>query len=295
MCAHLGLDLSPVKTNRFANDCLEVQLMANCRERDVFLIQPLVAPVQENLVELLLMCDAARGASAGRITVVMPHYAYARSDKKDAPRISIGGRLVADLLVTAGASRVLAMTLHSPQMHGFFSVPVDQLNALRELATYFRRYDLSRTTVVSPDLGYAKEAAAFARMLGVEVAAGAKQRFPDDRVEIGAIIGDVTDRDVIVVDDEIAKGSTLLELLNRLRERGARTVRVACTHGLFAAGALKRLSEQPDVLEIVSTNTVPIPEEGRTEKLHVLSIAPALAEAVRRIHNGESVSALFTD
>jgi len=127
------------------------------------------------------------------------------------------------------------------------------------------------------------------------VAAGAKQRFPDDRVEISAIIGEVTDRDVIVLDDEIAKGSTLLELLNRLRERGARTIRVACTHGLFAAGALKRLSEQPDVLEIVSTNTVPIPEQNRTEKLHILSIAPALAEAVRRIHNGESVSALFTD
>jgi ribose-phosphate pyrophosphokinase len=295
LCAQLGVELSPAKTNRFANDCLEVQLMANCRERDVFLIQPLVAPVQENLVELLLMCDAARGASAARITVVMPHYAYARSDKKDAPRISIGGRLVADLMVTAGASRILAMALHSPQMHGFFSIPVDHLHALQELAAYFRRYDLSQTTVVSPDLGYAKEAAAFARILGVPVAAGAKQRFPDDRVEISAIIGDVAGRDVIVVDDEIAKGSTLLELLNRLREQGARTVRVACTHGLFAAGALKRLSEQPDVLEIVSTNTVPIPEQVRTEKLHILSIAPALAEAVRRIHNGESVSALFTD
>jgi len=143
LCAHLDVELSPVKVNRFANDCLEVQLMANCRERDVFLIQPLVAPVQENLVELLLMCDAARGASAGRITVVMPHYAYARSDKKDAPRISIGGRLVADLLVTAGAGRILAMTLHSPQLHGFFSVPVDHLHALRELAGYFGRYDLS--------------------------------------------------------------------------------------------------------------------------------------------------------
>jgi ribose-phosphate pyrophosphokinase len=295
LCSHLGIDLSPVKVSRFANDCIEVQLMANCRERDVFLIQPLVTPVQENLVELLLMCDAARGASAARITVVMPHYAYARSDKKDAPRISIGARLVADLLVTAGASRVLALTLHSPQLHGFFSIPVDHLHALRELANYFRRYDLSRTTVVSPDLGYAKEAAAFARLLGVPVAAGAKQRFPDDRVEISAIIGEVTDRDVIVVDDEIAKGSTLLELLNRLREQGARSVRIACTHGLFAAGALKRLSEQPDVLEIVSTNTVPIPEQDRTEKVHVLSIAPALAEAVRRIHNGESVSALFTD
>ncbi|WP_431959080.1 ribose-phosphate diphosphokinase [Actinacidiphila sp. bgisy160] len=293
LCAHLGVTLSPARVSRFANDCLEVQLQANCRERDVFLIQPLVAPVQEHLVELLLMCDAARGASAGRITVVMPHYAYARSDKKDAPRISIGGRLVADLLVAAGASRVLTMTLHSPQVHGFFSVPVDHLHALRELAGHFRGNDLSRTTVVSPDLGNAKEAAAFARMLGVQVAAGAKQRFADDRVSIGSVIGDVAGRDVIVLDDEIAKGSTVLELLDRLRELGARSVRVACTHGLFAAGALKRLSEQPEVLEIVCTNTVPVPEAQHTDKLTVLSVAPALAEAVRRIHNGESVSALF--
>jgi ribose-phosphate pyrophosphokinase len=293
VCAHLGVPLSPARISRFANDCLEAQLQANCRERDVFLVQPLVAPVQENLVELLLMCDAARGASAGRITVVMPHYAYARSDKKDAPRISIGGRLVADLLVAAGASRVLAMTLHSPQVHGFFSVPVDHLHALRELAAHFQGNDLSMTTVVSPDLGNAKEAAAFARMLGARVAAGAKQRFADDRVSISSVIGDVSGRDVIVLDDEIAKGSTVLELLERLRELGPRSIRVACTHGLFAAGALKRLSEQPDVLEIVCTNTVPIAPEERTDKLRILSIAPALAEAVRRIHNGESVSALF--
>ncbi|MFK4103325.1 ribose-phosphate diphosphokinase [Streptomyces sp. NPDC019531] len=293
VCAHLGVPLSPTRVSRFANDCLEVQLQANCRERDVFLIQPLVRPVQEHLVELLLMCDAARGASARRITVVMPHYSYARSDKKDEPRISLGGRLVADLMVSAGASRVLAMTLHSPQVHGFFSVPVDHLHALRELAAHFQQHDLSRTTVVSPDLGNAKEAAAFARLIGAQVAAGAKQRFADDRVSISDVIGEVTDRDVIVLDDEIAKGSTVLELLDRLRELGPRSIRVACTHGLFADGALKRIGEQSDVLEIVCTNTVPVPVEERTEKLRILSIAPALAEAVRRIHNGESVSALF--
>ena len=293
ICDHLGVPLLPIRTSRFANDCLEVQLQGNCRERDVFLIQPLVPPVQENLVELLFMLNAARGASAGRITVVMPHYAYARSDKKDAPRISIGGRLVADLLSTAGASRILAITLHSPQVHGFFNIPVDHLHALRELAAHFRQYDLSRTTVVSPDLGNAKEAAAFARLLGARVAAGAKQRYADDRVSISAVIGDVAGRDVIVLDDEIAGGSTVLELLDRLREQGPRTIRLACTHGLFAAGALGRLGEQPDVLEIVCTNTVPVPADDHTQKLRVLSIAPALAEAVRRIHNGESVSVLF--
>ncbi|HEX4181354.1 MAG TPA: ribose-phosphate diphosphokinase, partial [Caulobacteraceae bacterium] len=184
ICAHLQIPLSPSRTQRFATDCLEVQLQENCRQQDVFLIQPLCAPVQEHLVELLLMADAARGASAARIIVVMPFYAYARSDKKDAPRISIGGRLVADLLATAGANRVLTMTLHSPQVHGFFSVPVDHLHARNEMAKHFRQYDLSNAVVVSPDLGGAKDAAAFARLLGTPVAAGAKQRFADDRVVI---------------------------------------------------------------------------------------------------------------
>jgi ribose-phosphate pyrophosphokinase len=293
ICQGLGVPLLPSRIQRFANDCLEAQLQANCRERDVFLVQTLNPPVQEHLVELLLMCDAARGASAGRITVVMPHYAYARSDKKDAPRISIGGRLVADLMATAGASRVLTLALHSPQVHGFFSVPVDHLHALGEMARHFRRHDLSNTVVVSPDLGYAKEATAFARLLGAGVAMGAKQRFENDRVEISAIIGEVAGKDVIVIDDEIAKGSTILELLTHLRRQGARTIRVACTHGLFSAGALDRLSAQEDILEIVCTNSIPVPDAARHPKLSVLSIAPALAEAMRRIHAGESVSELF--
>ncbi|GAA1500244.1 ribose-phosphate pyrophosphokinase [Dactylosporangium maewongense] len=293
ICTHLEVPLQPVRVDRFANDCLEVQLQANCRERDVFLIQPLVPPVQEHLVELLLMLDAARGASAARTTVVMSHYAYARSDKKDEPRISIGGRLVADLLSAAGASRVLTLTLHSPQVHGFFSVPVDHLHALRELATHFRGLDLTNSVVVSPDLGNAKVASAFARLLGVPVAAGAKQRFSDDRVVISAVIGDIEGKDVIVLDDEIARGSTVIELIDRLRERGVASIRVACTHGLFTDGALDRLAAQPDVLEIVCTNSVPIPKGKWVPKLRVLSIAPAMAEAMRRIHNGESVSSLF--
>jgi ribose-phosphate pyrophosphokinase len=293
ICTQLEVPLLPVRVDRFANDCLEVQLQANCRERDVFLIQPLVPPVQEHLVELLLMLDAARGASAARTTVVMSHYAYARSDKKDEPRISIGGRLVADLLSAAGASRVLTLTLHSPQVHGFFSVPVDHLHALRELATHFRGLDLTNSVVVSPDLGNAKAASAFARMLGVPVAAGAKQRFSDDRVVISAVIGDIEGKDVIVLDDEIARGSTVIELIDRLRERNVASIRVACTHGLFTDGALDRLAAQPDVLEIVCTNSVPIPKAKWVPKLRLLSIAPAMAEAMRRIHNGESVSSLF--
>jgi ribose-phosphate pyrophosphokinase len=292
ICAHLEAPLLPSRLTRFANDCLEVQLEANCRERDVFIIQPIVAPVQEHLVELLLMLDAARGASAARITAVMPHYAYARSDKKDAPRISIGGRLVADLLATAGAQRVLTMTLHSPQVHGFFSVPVDHLHALRELAQHFKTYDLSNAVVVSPDFGNAKEAAAFARLLGTGVAAAAKQRFSGDRVEISAIIGDVAGKDAIVLDDEIAKGTTIIELVKHLRREKVRSIRVACTHALFSDGAARRILAEEGVVELVCTNTAPIADTA--ENLKVLSIAPALAEAIRRIHNGESVSTLFT-
>jgi ribose-phosphate pyrophosphokinase len=293
ICEHLGVPLHPAIVRRFATDCLEVQLQSNCRERDVFLIQPLSAPVQEHLVELLLMLDAARGASAARVTAVIPHYAYARSDKKTMPRVSIGGRLVADLLVTAGASRVLTMTLHSPQVHGFFSVPVDHLHALREIAGHFRHQDLANTVVVSPDLGNAKQAAALARMLGLPVAAGAKERLNDEKVTITSIIGDVAGRNVIVLDDEIARGTTIIELLGKLREQGAQSVRIACTHGLFCDGALKRISAWPQVEQIVCTNTVAISDSEQDEKLHVISVAPALAEAIRRIHEGESVSALF--
>src|SRR5688572_27823647 len=293
VCAQMGLPLHPATIHRFSNDCLQVQLNANCRESDVFIIQPLVPPVQENLMELLLMLDAARGASAARITAVMPHYAYARSDKKDAPRISIGGRLVADLLATAGANRVLTMALHAPQVHGFFSVPVDHLNALGVLAEHFHDRDLSNTVVVSPDLGNAKSATQFARLLHVPVAAGSKRRLSDDRVVIDTIVGEVSGKDVIVLDDEIANGGTIVELLERLRERNVGRIAVCCTHGLFTGPAIARLRAQPDVAEIVTTNTVPIAAQKRLPNLHILSIAPLLAETIRRIHDGTSVSSLF--
>jgi ribose-phosphate pyrophosphokinase len=293
ICAQLGVELQPSRLTRFADDCLEVQLLSNCRERDVFLIQPLSAPVQEHLVELLLMLDAARGASAARVTAVIPYYAYARSDKKTMPRVSIAGRLIADLFVTAGASRILTVTLHAPQVHGFFSVPADHLHALREIAAHFRGQDLSGMVVVSPDLGNARQASLLARMLGLPVAAGAKERHSDSSVTISSIIGDVAGRDVIVLDDEIARGTTIMELLVKLREQGAGTVRIACTHGLFRDGALKRIAAEPEVTEIVCTNTVPIPDSERDPKLHVISLGPALAEAIRRVHVGESVSALF--
>jgi ribose-phosphate pyrophosphokinase len=293
--AYLGLPLNPTTIQRFSNDCLYVQMNENCREADVFIVQPLVTPVHEHLMELLFMLDAARGASAARLTAVIPYYAYARSDKKDAPRISIAGRLVADLLATAGANRVLTMTLHAPQVHGFFSVPTDHMNALGVLARHFRQYDLSNTVVVSPDLGNAKSASHFADLIHTPVAAGSKKRLSDDRVVIDTIVGDVRGKDVIVLDDEIANGGTVIEILQRLRERDVQQIRIACTHGLFTGKAIERLSAQTEVAEIVTTNTVPIPAHKRLPNMTILSIAPLLAETIRRNHNGESVSNLLAD
>ena len=293
LCKRLKVPLSPSTTTTFSNDCLGVQLQANCREADVFIVQPLVPPVQHHLMELLLMLDAARGASAARITAVIPHFAYARADKKDAPRISIAARLVADLLVTAGANRVLAMTLHSPQVHGFFSVPVDHMNALEVLSGHFRKQRLANTVVVSPDLGHAKEASHFARSLDLPVAAGSKKRLSDDRVVIDTLVGDVDGKNVIVLDDEISNGGTIIEILNKLQERRVKRVAVACTHALFTGPAVTRLRSRPEVVEIVTTDTVPMPAEKRLPNMKILSIAPLLAEAIRRIHIGESVSVLF--
>jgi ribose-phosphate pyrophosphokinase len=292
ICEHLGVPLSEVEIKRFSNDCLYVQLQENCRQRDVYVIQPLVAPTQEHLMELLLMLDAARGASAAQVTAVIPHYAYARSDKKDASRISIAGRLVADMLTTAGANRVLTMTLHAPQVHGFFSVPVDHLTAIGELADHFRSHDLDGTVVVSPDLGNAKTATQFARLLGLPVAAGSKQRLADDRVVIDAIVGDVRGKKAIVLDDEIATGGSILELLDKLAEQDCPEVAVACTHGLFAGKAMHRLHEHPMVTEIVTTDTVPAPKDD-WPLLTIRSVAPLFAEAITRIHGGESISSMF--
>ncbi len=293
VCAQLGRERSGARISRFSNDCLQAQLLANCRQRDVYLIQPLVPPTQEHLMELLLMINAARGASAGQITAVMPHYAYARSDKKDASRISLGGRLVADLLSTAGVDRVITMALHAPQVHGFFSVPVDHLTALGVIADHYRARDLSNTVVVSPDLGNAKQATLLARLLNLPVAAGSKQRLADDKVVIDSIVGDVAGKRAIVLDDEIATGGSIVEIVNRLADFGCVEASVACTHGLFTGSAVERLTSNPHITEVVATNTVPHPTgfPGLTQ----LSVAGLFAEAISRIHHGRSVSRLFNN
>ncbi len=291
ICEGLDVELSEVEMTRFSNDCLQAQLQANCRQRDVYLVQPLVPPTQEHLMELLLMIDAARGASAAQITAVIPYYSYARSDKKDASRISLGGRLVADLLSAAGVDRVLTMTLHAPQVHGFFSVPVDHLTALGVIAEHFGGRDLTDHVVVSPDFGNAKTATQLARLLGLPVAAGSKKRLADDRVVIDAVVGDVAGRTAIVLDDEIATGGSIVELLDRLAEQGCVKAAVACTHGLFVGKALERLRDHPMITEVVTTDTVPPPADWPA--LSVRSVADLFAEAIARVHAGESVSSLF--
>ena len=291
ICGELGVELSQARLSRFSNDCLQAQLLANCRQRDVYIVQPLVPPTQDHLMELLLMIDAARRGAARQITAVIPHFAYARSDKKDASRISLGGRLVADLIATAGATRVLTMNLHAPQVHGFFSVPVDHLTALGVLADHFRGTDLADTVVVSPDLGNAKDATQFARLLGLPVAAGSKRRLADDRVVIDSIVGDVEGKRAIVLDDEIATGGSIVELLDRLKDFGVTEAAVACTHGLFAGKAVERLAGHPMISQVVTSDTVPAPLDWPA--LQVRSIAGLFAEAMNRIHHGESVSILF--
>lgn len=199
------------------------------------------------------------------------------------------------MLKTAGANRVLTMTLHAPQVHGFFSVPTDHLNALRLLADHFRQRDLRNTVVVSPDLGNAKSASHFANLLKLPVAAGSKRRLGDDKVVIETIVGDVRGKNALVLDDEIANGSTVVEVIARLREQDVRRISVVCTHGLFTGKAIERLAAQPEISEIVTTNTIPIPPEKRLPQMTILSVAPLFAETIRRIHQGESVSSLFAD
>ena len=290
----LQLPLSPVQRRRFSNDNLYVRLCENVRGADVFVVQTFAPPVQDHLFELLMLLDAARSSSAERVTAVIPYFSYARSDKKDEPRISIAGRLVADLLETAGANRVLTLTLHSPQVHGFFRVPTDHLNAEPVLAEALRDRDLRDAVVVTPDIGNAKRATHLARRLNLTVAAGNKRRLDDDRVVIDGIVGDVHKETAIVTDDEIATGGSTLEMLNILQREGVRRAYVTCTHGVFAGQALQRLNEHPLVEEIIATDTFPVDPHKPNAKLKVVSVAPLLAEAIRRIHSDESVSALFS-
>ncbi|MBN1936204.1 MAG: ribose-phosphate pyrophosphokinase [Anaerolineae bacterium] len=294
ICAYLGVPLQPSIARHFSNDCLYVHLGVSVREKEVFIIQPLSPPTSDHLMELLMMIDTARSGSAKRIHAVIPYYSYARSDKKDEPRISITGRLVADLLETAGVDHVVTMTLHSPQVHGFFKVPTDHLTAQSVLVQHLKQtHDLANTMVVSPDIGHAKQAAKFARALGVGLAAANKERLTDEVVSIDSLIGDVRGKDVIINDDEIATAGSLIELLGQLRKEGVGRVTVTCTHGVFSGPAVERLKAFPEIDEIVTTNTVPIPEEKRLPNMTVLSVASIFGQTIHCNTLGQSVGELF--
>ncbi len=293
ICRYLKAPLGECEVFEFSNENIFVRICENVRERDVFLIQPLASPVNTRLMELLIMIDAFRRASAGRITAVIPYFAYGRSDKKDQPRVPITGRLVADLITTAGADRVLTVDLHASQIQGFFRIPVDELTAFPSLGDYFKGRDHDDLVVVAPDLARAKDARNIAVKLDVPLAIVEKRRTGNaQHAEALQIIGEVEGRSALIVDDEIDRGSTLEEVVKLLLKNGCKGAMAAAVHGVFSGPAIERLGESP-LEEIVITDTLPQPPEKRLDKIHTLTVAPLLGEAINRIHTGQSVGALF--
>ena len=293
VCRYLNVELGRAEVFEFANENIFVKILDNVRERDVFVIQPTCSPVNKSIMELLIMIDAFKRASAGRITAVVPYFGYGRSDKKDQPRVPITARLVADMITTAGANRVLTMDLHQGQIQGFFNIPVDELAAVYLLGPYFRHKDLVDPVVVT-DLGYAKRARTFAELLEAPLAVIEKRRVGNlDRAELLNVIGEVRARQAVIVDDEIDTAGTLVEIVRALQAEGVGEIFACATHGVLSEPAVGRI-EEAGVREVVVTDTVPLPPHKRLPKITTISVAPLFGEAIRRIHRGESVGALFT-
>lgn len=295
VCRHLEMPLGDCEVFEFSNENIFVRFRENIRERDVFLVQPIVSPVNTRLMELLIMIDAAKRASAGRVTAVIPYYAYGRSDKKDQPRVPISARLIANFLEVAGADRVLTVDLHAGQIQGFFNIPLDELTAYPLIAEYFRSANLARPMVVATDVGGAKSAANMASRLDSDLAIVDKRRTDNSEQATGStLIGDVSGRDCVVVDDEILTGGTVAVAVELLRERGAASVHVACVHPLFTPRAVELL-DATEAEALVYTDSVPVPEGTfRHVPTSTISIAPLIGDAIHRIHTGESVGALFS-
>jgi ribose-phosphate pyrophosphokinase len=289
---YLNIPLSDAIVSRFSDGEVRVQINESMRGEDVFVIQSLCPPINENIMELLLMLDAIKRASAGRITAVIPYYAYARQDRKDKPRVPISARLLADLITVAGAQRVVVVDLHSPQIQGFFSIPVDNLYALGVLYDYLKDKVDGNTVVVSPDAGGVERARLLANKIGCPIAIIYKRRPEPNVTEVLDLIGDVKGKRAIIVDDIIDTAGTVCAASELLLSKGAIRVDVVATHGLLSGPAVERLRKSP-VEEVVITNTIPT-EHKNLEKLRVVSVAPLIGEAIRRIHEGESVSVLFT-
>ena len=295
IASELGVPLDDTHITRFSNDNLYIQLGATVRYRRVYIVQSLTPPTNDHLMELLMMLDIARGAAASEVHAIIPYYSFGRSDKKDSARISITARLVADLLKTAGATHVMSMMFHSPQVHGFFAMPTDPLSARPVFKDYLATHDLSDHIVVAPDMGSAKSAARFAKSLNLPIAAGNKERISDTQVKISGLVGNQVrgHKHALIYDDEIATGGSMDELSHVLVEEGVENILVVCTHGVFTRGGLERLANIPQIKEIITTDTVYMPPEKRHPKLKVLSVAPVFADAIWNNLHHESINDLF--
>jgi len=290
---YLGIPLGKSEVFQFSNENIFVRILENVRQRDTFVIQPLSSPVNNNLVELLIMLDALKRASAGRITAVIPYYGYGRTDKKDQPRVPITARLIADLLTVAGANRLLTVDLHAAQIQGFFNIPVDELTALNLLANYFAERDFDDLVVVATDIGISKRARDLAEKLNAPLAIMEKRRAGNvDQAETLNVIGEVEGRVALTLDDEIDTGGSLVNVVSTLKEQGVKEVYACCSHPIFSDSAIQRITSCP-VKEVVVTDTVPVKDNKRLDKITVLSMAPLLGEAIHRIHTGLSIGAMF--
>ena len=292
-CRYLGVEPGRAEVFQFANENIFVRILDNVREQDVFLVQPTSRPVNTSIMELLIMIDAFKPASAGRITAVIPYYSYGRSDKKDQPRVPITARLVADMLTVAGADRVLTMDLHQGQIQGFFSIPVDELTAVNILAAYIKGKELQDLVVVT-DLGFAKRARAFAEILNAPLAIVEKRRVGNiDRADVMNVIGEVRGKRCVIVDDEVNTAGTLMETVEALERQDVTDIYACATHGVFSPPAVERI-DASSLREVVVTDTIPLPPGTRSGRIVVRTVAPLFGEAIRRIHLGESVGALFS-
>jgi len=293
ICQNLGLPVGDATLGRFSDGEIYYQVNENVRGVDVFVVQPTSHPVDHHLMELLLMIDAFKRASAARITAVMPYYGYARQDRKDKPRVPISAKLVADLLQTAGANRALCLDLHAPQIQGYFNVPVDHIYATPVMLEYFVRKALPDLTVVAPDAGGVERARFFAKKVDSPLAIVDKRRVDIDVSEVVHIIGEVEGRTALIIDDIVDTAGTLVKTVQALHEQGAKKVFAACTHAVLSGPAIKRICDS-QLAELVVTNSVPLTDEGKAcDRIKVLSVAPLLARAIRSIHEEASVSTLF--
>ncbi len=293
ICAQLGKKLGGMMVSRFSEGEIRVKIDDNVRGKDVFVIQPTCPPVNENLMELLIIIDALKRASAGRITAVVPYYGYARQDRKDQPRVPITAKLVANLLTVAGADRILTMDLHAGQIQGFFDIPLDHLFAINVFVEYITdKLKLKDFVVVSPDVGGIKTARAYAKRLGASLAIVDKRRVSPEKAEAMNILGEVSGKDAVLVDDLIATGGSLLEAANALKKAGVKKIYAAIVHGVLSGDAVKNISNSI-LEELIITDTIPLSDHKKQPKIKVLSVAPLLAEAIKRIHREESISCLF--